>query len=223
MPTPSESSTVDGNSSLAHKAATALLEAIGSTLWGFKPNLMQHFVAQHGPWNYVVWFASNMPRYESILRRWGPLRTHLLATAISTLNACPYCTYGHSKAFQLHYLKEKGMLFSMDEDAMFNCHTLGPATVVVDHYVEALLENNLLGEVKPLRRMLELYTEDAAAVTQSSDKANGDDDLLHLIQMFAALNVCGIQSNAVVDEIHDPINRNTELRKEYAELRGAHS
>lgn len=194
------------------RAATALLEAIGSKLWGFKPNLMRHFVAQHGPLKAVAWFAKNMPKYEKILKKWGPIRTHLIATAISTINGCPYCTYGHAKAFQLHYLKEHDTVFPIDEDAMVSFHRLGSAEVV-ERFAAALGEAGQAGEVARLRRMLELFEDQSLASTDS------DKDLLQLINMFAALNVCGITSDAEVDEVHDPINRDIDLRDRYAELR----
>ena len=93
-----------------------LLEMIGKYLWGFKPNLMQHIVDQHGAIKSLSWFIQNMPAYEKTLKQWGAIRTHLLVSEISVLNGCPYCTYGHVYALQLHYFKATGRLLPVDED-----------------------------------------------------------------------------------------------------------
>ncbi|MEL6880694.1 MAG: hypothetical protein AAGM27_03155 [Cyanobacteria bacterium J06554_3] len=86
---------------ILQKVAIFLLETLGDQLWGFRPNLMAPFVVQKGAFPAVFWFLKNMPKYERILESWGPIRTHLLATEISTLNGCAYCTHGHAYAFQL--------------------------------------------------------------------------------------------------------------------------
>ena len=88
---------------LTDRAGQVTLEQIGKKLWGFKPALMHDIVAQHGALRSVGWFARNMPRYERILAEWGPIRTHLVASVASALNGCPYCTYGHAYAMELHY------------------------------------------------------------------------------------------------------------------------
>ena len=86
---------------ILQKVAIFLLETLGDQLWGFRPNLMAPFVVQKGAFPAVFWFLKNMPKYERILESWGPIRTHLLATEISTLKGCAYCTHGHAYAFQL--------------------------------------------------------------------------------------------------------------------------
>src|SRR5207253_7497407 len=48
-------------------AATAVLEQIARSLWGFKPNLMPHIVEQRGPVSALSWFVRNMPKYEGTL------------------------------------------------------------------------------------------------------------------------------------------------------------
>lgn len=195
-----------------NRPATAVLEGIGNKLWGFKPNLMRHFVAQHGPVGAVSWFASNMPKYERILKRWGPIRTHLVATAISATNGCPYCTHGHAIAFQLHYFRDHGRLFPIDEHQMV---ALGsqPTDEVFAAFANALMTADLDSELPTLRR--------THALIEDRNDADGETDaaLLHLIDMFAALNACGIASNAEIDQVHDPINRDLALIERYEAAR----
>ena len=199
---------------LSKRAAVWALEAVGLSLWGFRPNLMAHFVEQRGGWAALAWFASNMPKYERILKTWGPLRTHLVATVISSINGCPYCTYGHAYAFGLHFLKETGSVFSMDE-AAFIAMGKQVDTDVLTELTHALDEGGLTEEIVFLERLMVLRKDPAAV--ESKD----DERLLHLIEIFAALNSCGINGNVSPDQAHDPINRDKAIRERYTALRAA--
>ncbi len=196
------------------RPAVFILEAIGRKLWGFRPNLMSHFVQFNGPLESVSWFAGNMPRYERILKEWGPLRTHLIASTISTLNGCRYCTEGHIRAFQLHYLQTHNRLFPIDDEIFFSLTILSPDEMI-EQLVEVLIAADLSSETEPLRRAFELY------VYPDRAEGHGDERMLHLIEMFATLNECGIKSNAKADQVHDPINRNRALQDRYLALRAS--
>lgn len=194
------------------RVVTFILEAIGSKLWGFKPNLMQHFVDQHGPGQSMYWFATNMPKYEKILKELGPIRTHLLVSAISIMNACRYCHTGHAEAFQLHFLRIHGEIFPMDTDEMFALRGIGIDNMI--HSLEdALTSSGLKEEVPTLKRLVKLYW-DPSQTRQSEDAS-----LIHLISMFKVLNQCGIEANATIDAVHDPINRDTVLINRHKHLR----
>ena len=192
--------------------ATVALEAVGKRLWGFKPNLMRHIVEQRGAFYALIWFVTNMPKYEYILRVWGPIRTHLVSTTISTLNGCPYCTHGHAYAFQLHYLRQYGKLFALDEAAILQLHSLGEGEVLIQ-LEQALIEAGLAEEIPYLQRIIELRHDVALSNTRE------DGHLLHLMRMFAVLNECGINGQPEIDAAHDPINKDAALRKRYAALR----
>jgi len=198
--------------SLLDRPATAVLERIGNKLWGFKPNLMRHFVTRHGPIGAVAWFASNMPTYERILKRWGPIRTHLLATAISAVNGCPYCTHGHAIAFQLHYYQQTEKLFPIDENEMVALGDQDSSTVF-DRFETSLGQAELDDEIPTLRRAQALLADRTMAAGET------DGALVHLIDMFAALNACGIDSAAEIDQVHDPINRDLVVRERYEAAR----
>lgn len=192
--------------------AVFILESIGQMLWGFKPSLMAHIVEQKGAVKSVVWFARNMPRYQRILKKHGPIRTHLISSVISTLNGCPYCTYGHAYAFQLHFLQQRGELFPIDENAMFALHTL-PRDDIILRFESVLTEAGLSDEWVHVRRSIALH--DDPSLAESSD----DQDLVHLVFLFEFLNECGINGKVPADQAHDPINRLHDLRKRYAALR----
>lgn len=194
------------------QVAISLLELVGRGLWGFKPNLMQHIVDQHGPGKALAWFVQNMPTYEKTLKEWGAIRTHLLATEISVLNGCPYCTYGHAYALQLHYLKEKGQVMSVDEQDMVAWHMLSEAEAI-EQFRSLIQSSALLSEGQILERMLVLR--------QGSEQPMAGDDLkiMHLLKMFSFLNQCGIRGKTDPDQAHDPINKDDELRREYHRLR----
>lgn len=192
--------------------AVFILQSIGQILWGFKPNLMAHMVEQKGAARSVFWFATNMPRYQGILKKWGPIRTHLIATFISTFNGCAYCTHGHAYAFQLHYLQKFDVLFPMDEQALITLHTLPEQEAMLQ--IEHALSEAGLGE-----EILHIRQSEALRHTASVAASQEDVELLHLISMFSVLNECGIKGDVAADQAHDPINRNHELRKRYSELR----
>lgn len=210
---------------LASRAATAILEMVGNQLWGVKPRLMVHFVDQHGAGGALLWFLRHMPRYERILKNRGPLRTHLLSSAISTSNGCGYCTFGHAYAFQLHYLKNHNRLFPLDEADIIALHEQG-LTAQISKLAEALEVAQIPDEIPPLRRLERLLKRrsiDSSVEGKVSEHENTTDtqdaDIEHLIKMFADLNACGINAQVLPDEAHDPINKNAELRARYQSLR----
>ena len=192
--------------------AQSILEMIGNGLWGFKPNLMQHIVNQHGAITSISWFAQYMPTYEKILKQWGAMRTHLLATGISVLNGCPYCTYGHAYALQLHYFKATGDLLPVDENEIVAWHTNSEGDVI-ERFRHLIHSSELTSELPLLEQMLLLRNRGEGTVSEEDGK------ILHLLEMFSFLNQCGINGKANSDQAHDPINKDKYLRNEYSRLR----
>ncbi len=197
---------------LADKAGQATLERVGKTLWGFRPNLMHDIVDRHGPMKSVGWFARNMPYYERILRDWGPIRTHLVATIASTLNGCRYCTYGHAYALELHYFATHDRLMAADEREIESWCSLDDHEVEV-RFRRLLFDSSLEEELPVLNRLLELRS--------GAEPASSTDDryTAHLLSMFDFLNSCGIGAATATDEAHDPINKDVDLRRRYDERR----
>ena len=193
--------------------ATRLLEALGRSLWGFSPRLMKEIVGRRGPLGALGWFLANMPRYERTLKVLGPLRTHLLCVEISLLNGCPYCTYGHAYAFELHYLRERGRLFPLDEHEIVALNRLEPDLLF--RHLEEALRDGLADEIPLLHRLVALRGGEVGA------PAEHDRRLRHLLRMFTVLNTCGIEGQVAPDEAHDPINKDRELKERYAALRRA--
>src|SRR5262245_32356633 len=143
--------------STLERSAVGLLEALGRQLWGFSPRLMPEIVGRLGPLGALGWFAANMPRYERTLHVLGPLRTHLLCLDISLLNGCPYCIYGHAYAFELHYLKERGRLFPLDEHEIVALHRLEPN--LLSQRLDDALQAAALAEEIPLLDRLQALRE----------------------------------------------------------------
>ncbi|MBA3533857.1 MAG: hypothetical protein H0T73_18215 [Ardenticatenales bacterium] len=196
-----------------NRIATSILEMIGKVLWGFKPNLMKDIVAQEGSVNSLSWFARNMPTYEKTLDDWGAIRTHLLATEISVLNGCSYCTYGHASALQLHYYKDYGKLLPSDEDQIASWHSVSEDETV-DRFRELIGSAELSSELPILERMLVLR--------RGSEEPTSEEDrkIVHFIKMFQLLNRCGINAKTSHDQAHDPINKDSALREQYQQVRG---
>jgi alkylhydroperoxidase family enzyme len=201
--------------SALERGATAILEALGRRLWGFPPRLMAPIVAELGPLRALGWFARNMPRYERTMARIGEVRTHLLCVAISLLNGCPYCTYGHGYALGLAFLQDYGQLFPLDEaelDALVGArpalirYRLVRAAQQAGLHVDALwLDRTITMALAPDHRPIE----------------PAEIPLAHLIDMFAVLNHVGITSRTPPDQAHSPLNKNLPLKLRYATLRAA--
>ena len=196
------------------RPATFLLEAFGDQLWGFKPGWIAVCVRHKGAFGALFWFARMMPGYERILETWGPIRTHLLTTAISVLNGCWYCTQGHAYALQLHYLRQTDRLFPLTEREMFQLHELSEDAALAE-FEQGLDRAGLGGEIFVLRRMVELKRNRRLAVSR------GDRDLLHLLDMFGTLNLCSPASPPKTKQAHDPINKNRAIHNRYAALRSS--
>jgi hypothetical protein len=174
---------------------------------------MPVIVERLGAGRALAWFAANMPRYEKTLKELGPIRTHILATEISILGACEYCTHGHGLAFELHYFEQHGRLFPLDEAELVALHRAEPE-VAIARIDEALESAGLVAEIELLRRMRAL--RDGAAVDGTTDRR-----IAHLITMFATLNACGVARQVRPDEVHDPINKKRALKQRYDEARAS--
>jgi hypothetical protein len=198
------------------RTATSILEGLGTRLWGFAPRLMATIVGELGPLQALGWFLRNMPRYERTLAAFGGVRTHLVCFYISLLRGCPYCTLGHARAFELLFLKERGELFPLDEEAILALQRLD-AGAIRQRLGEALTKASLPDELGLLDR--------AKAVMDGrvADLRGDDARLDHLVKMFAVLNSCGIKGAVVPDEAHDPINKDVALKQRYAALRAGAS
>jgi len=191
----------------------AVLEAAGRWLWGFQPRLIVPIVERLGPVGSLGWFLWNMPRYQWTLRRFGGLRTHLLCVAISLVNGCAYCTFGHAYALELTYLRDQGRLFPLDEQAIGQLAGLPPATI--RRLVDALQDAHLHAEVR--------WLDCVFALTAGGQLPTDRDDvrIAHLVRMFGVLNSVGSASRILPGEAYDPLNRDDVLKRRYATLRAA--
>jgi hypothetical protein len=194
--------------------AVAMLEGIAKRLWGFRPRLMPVIVENLGAARALGWFACNMPRYEWTRRTFGPFRTHLLTTAVSLVNGCRYCTFGHAYALQLTYLRDRDDLFPLDEHTITALLRLSTADIR-DRLVNAAQSAGLGSEVPWIDRTFAL----AVGTQQPVDR--DDSRLAHLVRMFGVLNACAIAGDVVPDEAHDPANRDRALKDSYARRRAA--
>lgn len=194
------------------RIAVSMLEFVGKTLWGFRPNLMKDIVEIQGAWKSIVWFVKKMPGYEKIFKEWGPERVHLLAVTISSISGCPYCTYGHALSFQLYFFNNRNTLFPIDEFEMKDFNGMEEQQIV-DTLNRLCDETNLLEQKKDIKRFLELKGNHEIA------KDKYDYQIIHLIELFAVLNFCGIKGGTIPDQAHTPINKDRALFKRYRQAR----
>ncbi len=197
--------------SLPQRMAVGILRGLTTKIWGAPPFLLPQIVEHLGPFGALSWFAKNLPEYEAILKDWGPLRTHLLCVEASLLNGCSYCVHAHAYAFQLHYFRDKGRLFPLDEHQLIALRD-GSDAELRDAVKAALVAGQMPEEEALFDRLWRLKLEGEPA--DDTDRRIG-----HLLKMFEMLNFCGINSRTPFDHAHDPINKDAELKLRYAEAR----
>jgi hypothetical protein len=197
---------------LGKRASVALLQGFTKVLWGHPPLLLEEIVDHLGGAGALAWFANSLPRYESLMKAWGPLRMHLLCTEASLLNGCSYCTHAHAYAFQLHYFKREGRLFPIDEHAMIALREKDDA-VLRATWKAALAQAGLEQEQELFDRLWRIKFEGEPP----SDEVGAG--ISHILKMFQMLNFCGISAQTPFDHAHDPVNKDQALKTKYAEAR----
>jgi len=197
---------------LSKRAATTVLRGITRMLWGDPPFLIDEIVDHLGAGGAIKWFAGNLPNYEDTMKKWGPLRTHLLCVEASLLNGCSYCIHAHAYAFELHYFKQSGALFPLDE------HAIVALRDKPDDELKVALNAALRASEVPDEAELfeQLWTQKFSSKPPESD---AELRIRHLLSMFEMLNFCGIDRQVPFDHAHDPINKDRELKRRYAEAR----
>lgn len=196
------------------------LKGVSDRVWGVRANVMDDVVAAYGTVRSMWWFGRSMSRYDKILAEWGPIRTHLVVTALALVSGCRYHTVSHGLAFQLHYFalaseswadEPDHWLFPLTDDDLLALVGADADTVVsvLDH---ALTEAGLPDEVPWLRRLLKV--RDGGRAADADGKR-----LRRLVRMFDRLMVVAKAARTDPDEAHDPINRDRDLRRRYDEAR----
>lgn len=194
------------------RAAVGVLHGLGRRLWGFPPRLMPALVARRGALRTLGWFVANMPRYERTRSVLGPLRTHLLATTVSLANGCNYCAFGHAYALDLIYLRDHGRLFPSSVEEILQLRGAAPESIR-EALAEALKEAGLPEEDAWVARLLAVSSATGPPATRD------DARLAHLVAMFGVLNECGSACDVAPDEAHDPVNKDTPLKRDLAQRR----
>lgn len=193
---------------------SGVFDDLGKKMLGFRPTMLAHFMKHHKTSHSVFWFGQRMKDYEESLDDWGPIRTHLTAVVISTLNGCGYCMGGHIRAFQLHYLRKHDRLFALDDSEFLALTKLSPDEMI-ERLAAILIDAGLSDQVMSLRRTFELYVQPERADT--SDDAR----LARMIDLFATEHADGLSISKLVEQVHDPINRDRALQLRYDGLRTA--
>jgi hypothetical protein len=194
------------------RLVTWILLTITGQKWGLRAVLMPVIVRQLGPFSALKWAATNIPKYEKAAEEMGMMRGNLAFTIASLLNGCAYCVYAHGRAFELYYFEKHGKLFPLSDHELLNLIPLTDDAVKAQ-LEDALVEADIGEEVKIFHRLFELKFEGAEPKTRE------DEHLVHAIGMYDFLNYCAIQSQAALDDIHDKINKDQDLKTRYAEAR----
>jgi alkylhydroperoxidase family enzyme len=198
-----------------YRVSTQILEVITARRWGFPANLMAPLVRELGPAKALIWFAVNLPRYERTLAVFGPVRTHLLATAISLVNGCDYCSFGHGYALELAYLREHNRLFPLSEQQL--AELCGRPPALIRHRLQdAVRRAGLQSDSAWLDRAIEL-----AGTTDPRPAGHDEVRTAHLVRMLGVLNAAAIADRTRPDQAHDALNKDIALKSRYHSLRRA--
>lgn len=197
------------------RGATAVLQGITRMRWGFPARLMAPLVHRMGPVRALGWFLWNLPRYERLLARFGAVRVHLLATAISLVNGCEYCGYGHGYALELTYLREHGTAFPLRRAELVELCGQPPATIR-RRLMSAAQTAGLHGDAAWLDRAIEL-----AANPELRPVDRDELTVAFLVRMFGVLNGVGIADATEPDHAHDAANKDGNLKQRLRALSAA--
>jgi hypothetical protein len=196
---------------IAERVAAIALRAIGRRKLGITAVLMPAIARSLGPVGALKWMATNMPKYERAVAEMGPVRAHLMCSVASLLNGCAYCTYAHARAFELHYFQAHDRLFPMDAHRLISLSALDDDEALHE-LDEALKAGGIGDEMEMVRRLYALKLEGA-------EPTPDDRHLVQAIKMFDVLNACAIESLAAIDDAHDFIQTDADLKARYAKAR----
>jgi hypothetical protein len=182
-------------------------------VWGFAPRMIPHIVRRLGPGHAMLWIGANMPRMLWTMQVLGPLRTHLAAMAISLHYGCTYCTYGHAFALELIYLRDRGHLFPVDAHTIATWWGVEPH-VLARRLQAVLQEAGLHAET--------VWVDRTLAIAEGAGPTDRDEvRIAALVRMLGVMTRIAIEAGIEPDEAQNPINKNTALKKRYAQLRAA--
>jgi hypothetical protein len=194
------------------KVSGAVLKTYAQLSWGFQPLLLDEIIDRLGGMGAAKWMMQYLPGYTQIIRRQGPVRSHILFTFASLLNGCGYCTFAHGRALGLYFFREYGKLFPVDEDELVQLASL--PDVEMKARANAVLEQaGLAAELVVLQRLWAIKFEG------DSPKDQLDADVAHAVGMFDVLNACALVANTEKDDAHDPIRKDKGLVERYEAAR----
>lgn len=193
------------------RVTVRLLEALMQRRWGFAPTVLRHLVEHYGPVQSTRWLLSGNQRYESTLRALGPLRTHLAYVTISLFKGCRYCTYGHAYALELYHLKLNDRMFPVDAATMAGWAGL-PRPELRARLRDALVQAELPVEVLWVDRALEL-ADGGRPIDEEEAR------IKHLVRILEVVTAVSLPVRPALDEAHDRLNKDLELRDRLAARR----
>lgn len=196
----------------ADRFATWFLRQYPLQRWGLRLVISPYIVQNLGPMPAIRWALINGPRADRLRRELGSMGANFVLAVASLLNGCSYCLYAHARAFELYYFDKHGKLFPLDQHELLS---LIPLTDEASRtrLENALQEAGLEDETATFRRLYALKLE---AAKPENDR---DRIFLEAIEMYDMLNFCANADQLELDDAHDEINKNQELKARYAEAR----
>lgn len=191
------------------RSSSGALSQVCRWIWGCSPAVVPGVVESRGGPRAAAWFVANLARFLVTLRVLGPLRTHLACTAISLYNGNSYCAYGHARAMELVYFRDRDRLLPVDARALSTWGVL-PERQIAGGLRMLLEDAGLHAETLWLDRTLDLAAGRQFPVDQEEMR------LAHLVRMVGVLNDATTTSPISPEVAMDPVNKDATLKARWA-------
>ncbi len=192
------------------------LSAACRAMWGFAPSVLSALVDRMGWRAALVWFATNMPRYQLSLLMLGPLRFHLSAMIISMRNGCGYCAHGHGYALELIYLRDRDRLFPLDATTTPDWFDLDSRSFAA-RMRDVLQDAGMHAEALWADRTCELV--DGLVLGTAAPADRDEQRVAHLARMIGTMNRIAVDAGVAPEQAQNPVNKDAEVKRRHEALR----
>jgi hypothetical protein len=189
------------------------IDALAQSAQGFHLSFTDELVREHGIKGFFKFGAASEACWNDILKHFGELDAHLLASMASFWNGCDYCAHGHMLAHNLLIYEETGQLFPLDEETV-GVLMRKPDAEMLDFLRHLLADRTQI--LKHLERLFELRNGLA-----KPDPASPDDVLLmRAVGLYEWMNECSITVRAPAPPL-GPVAKKKDLLRRYQAARQA--
>ena len=198
---------------LAQRAFVRVMDALSTRVLGHPLPFLRELMRTHGFAGYRTITSTIQRVQEQCVQRYGPVEANVLIASGALWNGCRFCSRSHLWNANLHYLRDSGTLFPIDDAEVPRLQRLSDEEVL-QYITQRLHAGGFAALAQRVERLFHLKIGDATGTT--------DDDpyLLAAIAAWDWMAECTI----VVEEDQafptDPVARDRALYARYLQARG---